>query len=287
MNSYRVPQLAKKYTDYDMIRQHTEIPSFPDSRARLLQVFVSRTDEKAHQELFALATSLVQLAMDTHDRIDTISGDRGEQEMRSRQLNVLAGDYLSSRFYQLLAHAGKIEMIGKLSGAVAEVNARKMTLYERMKKLLVSADEYLRETVQLRMQLFLSFTDMISGEDKSLWNSLLMEFSTCETITEEMNRMRDEKQMLHSYAFWHIYENGNEEERMHLSQTEIEPRIWSSMVLKHSVSEVLLDKLRECTHRIQLLLQDEEGLQGLHEVDAILKPYLSYVQPSHAAVKGD
>ncbi|MCP1133076.1 heptaprenyl diphosphate synthase component 1 [Paenibacillus polysaccharolyticus] len=287
MNSYRVPQLAKKYTDYDMIRQHTEIPSFPDSRARLLQVFVGRTDEKGHQELYALATSLVQLAMDTHDRIDTISGDRVEQEMRSRQLNVLAGDYLSSRFYQLLAHAGKIEMIGKLSGAVSEVNARKMTLYERMKKLLVSADEYLRETVQLRMQLFLSFTDMMPVEDKPLWNSLLMEFSTCETIIEEMDRMRDEKRMLHSYAFWYVYENGNDEERGHLTQMELEPRMWSSMVLKHSISEVLLDKLRECTHRIQLLLQDEEGLQDMHEFEAILEPYLSYVQPSHAAVRED
>ncbi|WP_366295170.1 heptaprenyl diphosphate synthase component 1 [Paenibacillus sp. AN1007] len=286
MNSYRVPQLAKKYTDYDMIRQHTEIPSFPDSRARLLQVFVGRTDEKGHQELYALATSLVQLAMDTHDRIDTISGDRGEQEMRSRQLNVLAGDYLSSRFYQLLAHAGKIEMIGKLSGAVSEVNARKMTLYERMKKLLVSADEYLRETVQLRMQLFLSFTDMIPDKDKPLWNSLLTEFSTCETIAAELNRMRDEQQLLHSYAFWHIYEYGNDEERSHLHQMKIELRAWNAVVLKYSVNEVLLDKLRESIHRIQLMLH-EGGHQDVQEMDAILEPYLTYVQPSHAVVRED
>jgi heptaprenyl diphosphate synthase len=286
MNSYRVPQLAKKYTDYDMIRQHTEIPSFPDSRARLLQVFVGRTDEKGHQELYALATSLVQLAMDTHDRIDTISGDRGEQEMRSRQLNVLAGDYLSSRFYQLLAHAGKIEMIGKLSGAVSEVNARKMTLYERMKKLLVSADEYLRETVQLRMQLFLSFTDMIPDKDKPLWNSLLTEFSTCETIAAELNRMRDEQQLLHSYAFWHIYEYGNDEERSHLRQMKIELRAWNAVVLKYSVNEVLLDKLRESIHRIQLMLH-EGGHQDVQEMDAILEPYLTYVQPSHAVVRED
>ncbi|MBR2563225.1 MAG: heptaprenyl diphosphate synthase component 1 [Paenibacillus sp.] len=282
MNSYRVPQLAKKYTDYDMIRQHTEIPSFPDSRARLLQAFVARTDEKMDQELYALATSLVQLAMDTHDRIDTRSGDRGEQEMRSRQLNVLAGDYLSSRFYQLLAHAGKIEMIGKLSGAVSEVNARKMTLYDRMKKLLISADEYLRETVQLRMQLFLSFSDMMRDADKSLWTSLLKEFSICETLSEEMNRIRDNHQALHSYAFWHIYEHGNDEERKYLREMEIEPHVWGSLVLKYSVKKILLDKLRECTHRIQLLLQDEEGLQDLHEIEAILEPYLSYVQTSHA-----
>lgn len=288
MNSYRVPQLAKKYTDYDMIRQHTEIPSFPDSRARLLQVFVGRTDEKVHHELYSLATSLVQLAMDTHDRIDTISGVRREQEMRSRQLNVLAGDYLSSRFYQLLAHAGKIEMIGKLSGAVAEVNARKMTLYERMKKLLVSADEYLRETVQLRMQLFLSFSDMIREEEKSLWSSLLTEFSICETIADELNRMRDEQQHTDCYAFWHVYENGNDSERDELRQTPINARAWDVMVLKYSVSEVLLDKLRESVQRIQLLLQDEQGLrQGLREFDAILDPYLSYVKTSHVAVRED
>ncbi|MDT9718391.1 heptaprenyl diphosphate synthase component 1 [Paenibacillus sp. ClWae2A] len=287
MNSYRVPQLAKKYTDYDMIRQHTEIPSFPDSRARLLQVFVGRTGEKVHQELYALATSLVQLAMDTHDRIDTISGERREQEMRSRQLNVLAGDYLSSRFYQLLAQAGRIEMIGKLSGAVSGVNARKMTLYERMKKLLVSADEYLRETVQLRMQLFLSFTGMIQHNEESLWNSLLTEFSSCETIVEELKRMNDEKQYLHSYAYWHIYEHGNDDERSVLRQSEPDARAWNAMVLRHRVGEVLLDKLRECTHRIQLLLQDEEGRMGLHEIHAILEPYLAYLQPSHAAVRED
>ncbi|WP_440109838.1 heptaprenyl diphosphate synthase component 1 [Paenibacillus sp. QZ-Y1] len=287
MNSYRVPQLAKKYTDYDMIRQHTEIPSFPDSRARLLQVFVGRTDEKVHDELYALATSLVQLAMDTHDRIDTISGERRELEMRSRQLNVLAGDYLSSRFYQLLAHAGRIEMIGKLSAAVSKVNARKMTLYERMKKLLVSPEEYLRETVQLKMQLFLSFTGMIAENEQSLWNSLLTEFSCCETLVEELGRMNDERSFLHSYAFWHINEHGNDDERKRLRQPEPDSRAWNGMVLRHRTREVMLDKLRECTHRIQLLLQDEEDRLGLREFDAILEPYLTYLQPSHAAVRED
>ncbi|MGC5773295.1 heptaprenyl diphosphate synthase component 1 [Paenibacillus pabuli] len=287
MNSYRVPQLAKKYTDYDMIRQHTEIPPFPDSRARLLQVFVGRTDEKVHDELYALATSLVQLAMDTHDRIDTISGERREQEMRSRQLNVLAGDYLSSRFYQLLAHAGRIEMIGKLSGAVSEVNARKMTLYERMKKLLVSAEEYLRETVQLKMQLFLSFSDMIGPKEQSLWNNLLSEFSCCEMIAEELRRMNHDQNFYHSYAFWHIYEHGNEDEQKWLRQPEMDARTWRSMVLRHRIGEVLLDKLRDCTHRIQQWLQDEEDQLGLHEFEAILEPYLTYLQPSHAAVRED
>ncbi|MCM3171451.1 heptaprenyl diphosphate synthase component 1 [Paenibacillus sp. MER 99-2] len=287
MNSYRVPQLAKKYTDYDMIRQHTEIPPFPDSRARLLQVFVSRTDEKQHDEIYALATSLVQLAMDTHDRIDTLSGARKEQEMRSRQLNVLAGDYFSSRFYQLLAHADRIEMIGKLSGAVAEVNVGKMSLYERMKKLVVSPDEYLRETVQLKMQLFLSFTDIIGEKEQSIWEHLLAEFSTCENIVEELQKLNDEKCFVYSYAFWSIYKQGSDEERKVLLQPEPDMRVWAGLVLKYRIGEILLDKLRNSTHRIQQLLQDKVEGEGLHEVQTILEPYLTYLQPSHAVVRED
>ncbi|MDQ0169076.1 heptaprenyl diphosphate synthase component 1 [Paenibacillus tundrae] len=287
MNSYRVPQLAKKYTDYDMIRQHTEIPPFPDSRARLLQVFVSRTDEKQHDEIYALATSLVQLAMDTHDRIDTLSGARREQEMRSRQLNVLAGDYFSSRFYQLLAHANRIEMIGKLSGAVAEVNVGKMSLYERMKKLVVSPDEYLRETVQLKMQLFLSFTDIIGEKDQLIWNHLLAEFSTCENIVEELQKLNDEKSFVYSYAFWNINEQGSDEERKVLRQPEPDMRAWAGLVLKYRIGEILLDKLRNSTHRIQQLLQDKVKGESLHEVQTILEPYLTYLQPSHAVVRED
>ncbi|KQY87756.1 heptaprenyl diphosphate synthase [Paenibacillus sp. Root52] len=287
MNSYRVPQLAKKYTDYDMIRQHTEIPPFPDSRARLLQVFVSRTDEKQHDEIYALATSLVQLAMDTHDRIDTLSGARREQEMRSRQLNVLAGDYFSSRFYQLLAHANRIEMIGKLSGAVAEVNVGKMSLYERMKKLVVSPDEYLRETVQLKMQLFLSFTDIIREKDQSIWKHLLAEFSTCENIVEELQKLNDEKSFVYSYAFWSINVQGSDEERKVLRQPEPDMRAWAGLVLKYRIGEILLDMLRNSTHRIQQLLQDKVEGESLHEVQAILEPYLTYLQPSHAVVRED
>lgn len=39
MTTYRVPNLAKKYTNYDMIQRHTEIPNFPDGRVRLLEFF--------------------------------------------------------------------------------------------------------------------------------------------------------------------------------------------------------------------------------------------------------
>lgn len=104
---------------------------------------------------------------------------------------------------------------------------------------------------------------------------------------EELQRMNDEQNFYHSYAFWQIYEYGNDDERNLLRQQEPDTRAWSGMVHKYRIGELLLDKLRECTHRIQLLLQDEEGQRGLQEINAILEPYLMYLQPSHAAVRED
>lgn len=42
MKPYRIPQLAKPYTDYDMIQRHTELPPFSDGRGHLLYIFLGR-----------------------------------------------------------------------------------------------------------------------------------------------------------------------------------------------------------------------------------------------------
>ena len=39
MKPYRVPELAEKYLNYDMIQNHTELPNFPDARVHLLYIF--------------------------------------------------------------------------------------------------------------------------------------------------------------------------------------------------------------------------------------------------------
>ena len=126
MNSYRIPEIAKQYTEYDMIQTHTDLPDFPEFRTRLLFAFLNGNNKlSSSSELFTLATSLVQLGLDTHDLV-TVSNDVKEKKAaRSRQLKVLAGDYFSSRFYQSLAQAGQIEMIKQLSNAICEVNRLK------------------------------------------------------------------------------------------------------------------------------------------------------------------
>ena len=61
-------------------------------------------------------------------------------QARSRQLKVLAGDYYNSRFYHLLSHIGRIDIIRLVSGAISEVNRMKMNFYERFKAMKLTAD---------------------------------------------------------------------------------------------------------------------------------------------------
>ncbi|PTM58678.1 heptaprenyl diphosphate synthase component 1 [Desmospora activa] len=79
--------------------------------------------ERVH--LYCVTTTLLQMALDTHERI---SADENGS-LYSRQLTVLAGDYFSSLFYQTLSQAGEIEGITCLSEAVCKVNEAKMELY--------------------------------------------------------------------------------------------------------------------------------------------------------------
>src|SRR5262245_54638125 len=114
MTRYRVPQLAHKYMDHDMIARYTDLPAFPDGRIQLLFATLSQQPQgEEHKELLAVATSLVQMGLDTHDLVDNASGEGGESNlvMRAKQLKVLAGDFFSSRFYHLLSQAGQIDAV--------------------------------------------------------------------------------------------------------------------------------------------------------------------------------
>ncbi|AOZ91374.1 heptaprenyl diphosphate synthase component 1 [Paenibacillus crassostreae] len=188
MKSYRIPQLASSYIEYDMIEQNTKLPNFPDARVHLLYIFlnVGGRISWVNTELYAMVTSLIQMGLDTHESIDTEQGSQSEGLMRSRQLKVLAGDYYSSRFYQLLSDQGQVEVITLLSRSICDLNKMKMSHYINIQNQELNSEHYLQQKVQLNMQLFLSFAPMIEDSLHVIWEKLLHDFSLCETITNEI-----------------------------------------------------------------------------------------------------
>ncbi|MEK3698783.1 heptaprenyl diphosphate synthase component 1 [Paenibacillus sp. FSL R10-2199] len=289
MKPYRIPQLAKPYTDYDMIQRHTELPPFSDGRGHLLYIFLGHGRSAGFQsgELFTLVTGLVQLGLDTHESIDRYHDEPGGDMMRSRQLKVLAGDYFSSWFYHLLAKHEQIEMVGILSTAIADFNVMKANLYGKMKGLLFTAEQYLKHTVQLNMRLFLSFTPMIEEPLRDSWEKLLVEFSQCETVTQELRRGADPVSALEGYCYWKVLESATEEERQLLGEQELDIRDWKKLKLRSKCDALLTDKLHASLESIQGLLQGIKDEELISELSAALDRLLLQMKISgQAAVEG-
>ncbi|CAM4511459.1 heptaprenyl diphosphate synthase component 1 [Paenibacillus typhae] len=289
MKPYRIPQLAKPYTDYDMIQRHTELPPFSDGRSHLLYIFLSygNAGEDRSKELYTLVTGLVQLALDTHESIEHVSEDPGGDVMRSRQLKVLAGDYFSSWFYHLLAKSGQIGMVGSLSSAIADFNVMKARLYSKMKEQLLSSEQYLRHSVQLNMRLFLSFTPHIEESLTGLWEKLLAEFSHSETICAELRRGNDPAAARDGYCYWKILESAAEEETILLREQQIDLKDWKKLKMKYKCDTLLTDKLHQSIQSIQGLLQgikDEHLVSGLNT--ALDRFLLQMKISGQAAVEG-
>lgn len=287
MKAYRVPELAKKYLYYDMIETHTELPTFPDARVHLLYIFLqcSKGNESERGELYPLVTSLVQMGLDTHESIDTVEGNQGEKLMRSRQLKVLAGDYYSSWFYHLLAQNGDIEAIARLSKAVSEVNVLKMNLYGKMKGMLLSAEEYLRQMVQLNMQLFLSFTPLIESSYQGNWNTLLRELTQCETISHEVDRGISSEDGRNGYCYWYMLERANGEDKKLLTSKKMDSKDWKKLMLKHNTADNLLDKLRQSVSTVQSLIPVFNGEGPSSQMGQILEPFILRLNRYRSAVR--
>ncbi|MFF2887598.1 heptaprenyl diphosphate synthase component 1 [Paenibacillus sp. NPDC057967] len=252
MTRYRIPEMTKLHARHDMIDRHTELPPLAEPRARMLYAFLSQQRSvKEHSELYTLVVTLVQLGMDTHDLIDTETTKRSEADMRSRQLKVLAGDFFSARFYQLLADAGQIEMITKISGAVCEVNRLKVNLYTRMRSLRLTAEEYFKQAVQLRSELFQHFSGILEGAVARIWPELLQDVSRCEVVLEELERSESIDKFDKSWAYWHVLQVGTEEERHRLASQTLESGELPALLHKYDIRALLTAKLRQAVESLR------------------------------------
>lgn len=278
MNYYRIPEMARKYIEYDMIQTHTELPQFPEYRTQLLYVFLSKqSNMPGCSELFSLVTSLVQVGLDTHDLVSVTNQDKGMKEARSRQLKILAGDYFSSRFYNLLAHAGHIDLIRSMSLSICEVNRLKINLYQLMKQVKLSADEYLNRTVDIRTQLYLAFTGYIEESLQGAWREILRMFTYCEVLQQEISKSQSSQQCKESWGYWHVMQQASKEERKYLQVDEPDPARVRSIWLKYKITLQLGQMLDACVRQLQDKLHSLHSNELSKELFAIGEPFIHYL----------
>jgi heptaprenyl diphosphate synthase len=283
MNSYQIPEMAKKYMEHDMIQKHTELPLFPEYRTRLLYAFLSKHSTlSGYSELFSLVTSLVQMGLDTHDLVSVTNQAKETKAARSRQLKVLAGDYFSSRFYYLLSHAGQIDLIGIISRAICEANRLKVNLYQMMKQLKCSAEDYIKQSVEVRTQLYLAFAGLMEGSVHGSWPVILNQFTQCEVLLMEISKSEKTQQFRDSWGFWHVMQHATKEERKHLQSENPDPGKIRSIWLKYKVTTQLYQMLDAAIRQLQDSLQSLESKELGKELILIGEPFKRYLSRPRA-----
>lgn len=276
MKKYSVADAAKPLVSYDMIHAHTELPSYSEPRIQLLHAVLMHSKEtKDRSDLFSLVTTLVQLGMDTHDLIDTESERRTEVQMRSRQFKILAGDYFSARFYNLLAMSGEVELIGILGKAVADANRMKISFYERVQAATLTAEEYLSNRVKIKSQLFVPFQRFFEEPIAVIWQELLLQVTSFEVMHEELKNLTGAGGYARSFAYW-TFKNMilSADEKQNLEQNNVD-----QLIDKYNLLEYMLDFLHTAFEGVKRVL-DSEQLVGLkqelsHLIDT-MKKQLSY-----------
>lgn len=250
MKGNYIPQIVQRYADHDMIKAHTKLPVMANDRVALLYAFLKRNPDNLQvSESAAVVTSLVQLGLDTHDTVEMANEHGDDRNLRSRQLKVLAGDYFSSRFYNILAQSGEIAAIQSLSRAVCEVNRMKMTLLVKMNQWKITAEGYLQLAVELRSCLFRTFDNRMLPQDSAVWKELLEQVCLIEVINLERERANRYQSFEQSWSYWKIFEQATPEEKQLLLQQQYDKASWNQLQSKYHITPQLTKMLQRAKER--------------------------------------
>ncbi|MDQ0218991.1 heptaprenyl diphosphate synthase component 1 [Peribacillus cavernae] len=126
-------ELIERKAYHPYLLKYLEKPSIDEDKLLLLMGLFNEleiTDEE--RKKYILSTMLVQMALDAHENVTNTSlQDEEGGSLKNRQLTVLAGDYYSGLYYQLLSEVENIPLIRVLASAIKDINEHKILLYQK------------------------------------------------------------------------------------------------------------------------------------------------------------
>ncbi|OAT74783.1 MULTISPECIES: heptaprenyl diphosphate synthase component 1 [Parageobacillus] len=122
----------ERFLHHSYLFQH--ISTRPIDEDRILLSLSMLEDVKISPEKadnYIIPMMLVQIALDTHDEVTNSASSREDDDLKTRQLVVLAGDLYSGLYYDYLAKRNEISMIRLFAEAIKEINEHKIRLYQK------------------------------------------------------------------------------------------------------------------------------------------------------------
>jgi heptaprenyl diphosphate synthase len=194
------------------------------------------TSDRQLSERYALAASLLQHGLDTHDEVPINNHLPDLSSFRAMQLKVLAGDYFSSRYYDLLAQNGDITMVRKLAEAVCKVNHLKIHLYEATQSIRLNLEQYMDLMIQIKLPVIQSFKSLLPIPIQEKWDSIVSVLTACELLWTELQAPIRPFRFLH----WFVLENGNAEEKVKLRSGQYELTWLEGLATKYRITDYIL-----------------------------------------------
>lgn len=126
---------------HSYLSTNIDAPMIDEDKLLLLVSILDHTDMPlAELENYAVTTMLIQIALDTHEKVTNAM--TGETNQQNRQLTILAGVYYSGLYYKLLAEQNDFGAIRMLAEGIETVNEQKIMLYHKeldeIEKLMTS-----------------------------------------------------------------------------------------------------------------------------------------------------
>lgn len=136
-----ISNTVKQKISHGYLQKHIDVPSVDEDRILLLLSCIGDSglaEEK--RNTYIVTAMLVQIALDTHEKI------KNENDVQKKQqLTVLAGDYYSGLYYQILSEEKDILLIRAFASGIQIVNECKISVYRQESKQLDHFFDHIRK----------------------------------------------------------------------------------------------------------------------------------------------
>ncbi|WP_018934352.1 heptaprenyl diphosphate synthase component 1 [Gracilibacillus lacisalsi] len=215
--------LITQTINQSFLNKHLDEPEIEVHKLITLHELVQ---DKPNYEELVQTTMLVQIALNTHDKI---SVDFEEENIREQQLTVLAGDYYSGIYYHLLANHNNLPFIRLLADGINEMTQAKIAFYYTYFNDL---DSFLAEYKEIESKLIEKVADFVNKTEQLPY---ITTWLMAKRLEFELIQLRNDKR-----TFFHKLIIGNVQSIQNKDQLEKKVR-QQLMKINHDLDKIIAD----------------------------------------------
>ncbi len=184
---------------HPFLMHYIDAPIIDEDKLKLLYSLLKHAKLNIEQiQHYVVTIMLVQIALDTHEKVSVKFDTEQGQSHKKRQLTVLAGDYYSGLYYLMLAEQHDIALIRALAEGIKKINEHKISIYQKDGN---SINEVLGSVAIVESALLQKTCDHFNVQE---WKEFTAAFLCMKRIRKEYENFKEGKPALVFEALQHV-----------------------------------------------------------------------------------